>query len=399
MKLDLMMIDYGCGGFKRYAVSIVRELKRRAPQITIGAFYMSEQATGDALEGFDLSESLTKYDWNAQRVFDTYQPKAIVVFGHRIFDYMFTIEAHRRNIIVFNFQHGLYMEHTVISELSTESLAISLKKKRDKVWQYMKCLHYMGGSGLLHTLKTVLLFLKLRSLYAVVNVQYGDLCHAEYSFVYGDYWKEYYAKQFMENGTEFVVVGYPELEQATEPVPHNAFSITNKPVLCYLAQTTVEDGLIEEKLMQEFLAKLGELTETFNLVMKYHPRSNRGMYQCLYKSAQQGCVIDWDNPNFPMADAYIGHESTIIARAIDLTDKTIVCRLTKARVSPFEEYTSYVATETSELAKIVNAAMGDHPLKGRKDLSEYVFHNKQEGSIVRTVDKILRIMRDKSETL
>ena len=41
MNLDLMMIDYGCGGFKRYAVSIVRELKRRAPQITIGAFYMS----------------------------------------------------------------------------------------------------------------------------------------------------------------------------------------------------------------------------------------------------------------------------------------------------------------------------------------------------------------------
>lgn len=393
MKLDLIVVDYSCEGFKRYAVSIVKEINKRVPETKIGAFYMSGHADY-SLEGFDLLECLTKYSWNAKRVFDKYEPKAILVFGHRIFDYMFTIEAHRRGATVFNFQHGLYMEHTVISEFNTESLIKCLQLKRDKVWQYLKCIHYMGNSNIINTLKTLNLFLRLRSLYTVVNAKFGDLCHADYSFIYGEYWKEYYGKQFEEAETNFVVVGYPELEQATEKVPSETIFATNKPTLCYLAQSSVEDGVIKKEVMQEFLVKLGELTQKCNLVIKYHPRSNRSMYRRLYQTARDGCVYEWNSTNFPVADVYVGHESTIIARAIDLTEKTIICRLSNSRISPFERYTSYVAEDIGMLTKVVGAALDGCPIKDRKDLSEFVFNNKQEGAIVRAAEKICHIMRD-----
>ncbi len=382
--IDLLIVDYRIEGFNRYAVGLCYEIHKIQPKLKIAACYMSE-AKSKKIDGFSEVFCAKEYGYDASKILEKYRPKAVLTFAHRFFDYLFTIKAHEKKLYVYNFQHGLYMDSTVISDLSANSLARVYKSKKEKLDIYLKCSVNLCEHQFRKMCKFTRLFLKKKSLYIVMNMMFGSKCNADISYIYGDYWKDYYTQKYFETSSEYLVVGYPELEGDTEAVSYKLFKEQRKkPVLCYLAQTSVEDGIVDESVMIVFIERLKKLVTNYNLLVKFHPRSDRTMYTSLL--AEEGVAI-WDRSTFPKADLYIGHESTIMARALNITSKTLVCRLLTDRVSPFERYTSYSVMPEEDLCKAVEAALDATEMKS--NISKYAFWNKIEGSIATTAHDMM----------
>ena len=387
MQVDLLMFDYGSSGFKRYAVGIVKEIKDKMPNAVVAAGYMVQ----DGNEDYPLIDYLfcvQDYRCSAVEVLSEYQPKAILLFAHRFFDYMFTVEAHRQNVCVYNFQHGIYMSNTVISAVSTHNILPLIRKKSEKVKLYSKCIFNMFGKQYFETVKVLLSLLRGQSVYQMLHEHFGSQCDADVSFIYGEYWKGYFEKQFGETNSRFVIVGYPELENAHREIDRCAFMDESKPVLGYLAQTSVEDGVINPEVLQSFLNKLAGCLDCSNLVMKFHPRNDRNLYATLLSHQTSGQVQVWAEKEFPIADIYIGHESTVLAQAMYITPKVLVCNLEEGRHSQFEQYTDYVLAPTEDLAAMVKKALSGTQ-KPKSGIKEYTLKNEKGGALRETAQEIL----------
>lgn len=382
--IDLLVVDYRVEGFNRYAVGLCRAIHRIQPELKIVACYM-RNAAPQKIDEFSDTFCAKKYNYNASQILEEYHPKAVLTFAHRFFDYLFTTKAHEKGLYVYNFQHGLYMENTVISDLSANSLASVYKNKKEKLRIYLKCSANLCEHRFKEMCRFASLFLRKKSLYVVMNMMFETKCNADVSYVYGEYWKTYYRKKYLETSSEFLVVGYPELEDETERVSLELFSGREKPVLCYLAQTSVEDGIVEEAVLAEFIERLKKLVANYNLLIKFHPRSNRAMYAALL--AERGVAV-WDKGIFPEADLYIGHESAVMARALSVTSKTLVCRLLAERVSPFERYTCYSVMPDENLNAAVETAL--HAEETKVHISEYAFWNRNEGAIAATARDMMQ---------
>ncbi len=385
-KIDLLIVDYRAEGFKRYAINLSTEIHKIQPEIKLGACYM-EKKTDVKIQGFEVVLCAQEYNYDASKILDEYSPKAILTFAHRFFDYMFTVEAHRRRLLVFNFQHGLYMSNTVISELSVKTVKQVIEKKREKLNIYLWCSYHINKNNLGNIIRFFLIFLKKRSLYKVMNFVFGTECNADVSYIYGEYWKKFYREQYLEIYTRFCVVGYPELEGENIQVNRQLFENPSLPIVCYLAQTSVEDGLLKESDLLMFLAELERCLAHINLVIKFHPRSNRDLYKSLLTERNNGKVYIWDEDGFPCADMYIGHESTVIARAMYITSKIMIVRLSVDRISPFEKYSHYVSYSCENLLESINRMYSENTYDVDTSFQKYVYHN-DNGAIVQTAKDI-----------
>lgn len=389
-KVDLLIIDYKIEGFKRYAVDLCRQLRNINNDIVIAGCYI-ESSDKTELEGFDFVFCAQDYNLDPRIIFQKFEVKSIMTFAHRIFDYMFTFEAHKKRMIVFNFQHALYQSNTTISSLSSENLIMLIKKKQEQVKHYLKCLYHIADGKANILCKMIYDLLRHQSIYHVINKYVGKDCNADVSFVFGEYWKTFYKCQYFENCSEFEIVGYPELEGDTVKVEKNLFQHSNLPILCYLAQTSVEDGVLDEKEMLSFLDKLVEILSNYNLIIKFHPRSNKSLYDKLLNQEFKGAVIEWDQNGFPLADGYIGHDSTVIGRAMYITDKVLVSRLREDRISPFEQYGNYVCTTEMNVLEEINKMMKNELSDISTNLAGYMYKN-ENGAINQTAKKIISII-------
>ena len=149
-KVDILMLDYSISGFSRYAVKLCEEIHKLRPETIVAGCYI-EQSKGDTIKGFDIVICAKDKNLDAKKIIDLFQPKAIMTFAHRFFDYMFTVEAHKRNIQVLNFQHGLYTRETVISTLTPKSLGQTLRKKQKKFFEYLQCSFILNDKSIMKT--------------------------------------------------------------------------------------------------------------------------------------------------------------------------------------------------------------------------------------------------------
>lgn len=386
-KETVLFIDYSPSGFSRYATSIVDELKQLNGNLRFVAVYMYGKNENINLH-FDEVIGAESFKGDPGAILDYFSPRCLFLFAHRFFDYMFTVEAHKKGIPVFNFQHGLYMDTTVISKLTHRSLIQVLRKKKTQFRLYTRCIFYMNEKKTLKTLRMIIDLLKYHSLYVVINRSFGKLCNADVSYVYGEYWKKYYFDQYGEIHSSYCVVGYPELEGEQQSV--NGMFQNSLPTVCYLAQTSVEDGIVPQSSLKTFIDSVeGELGK-INLIIKFHPRSNKEYYSQIL--SRTNYVREWQSRDFPDAEYYIGHESTVVARALYNTNRTMVYRLQINRESPFEKYTNFVCKDNKDFDSTLGLMLSaSYSSEVSDELKKYVLKN-PTGAIRKTANHVLKTL-------
>lgn len=388
-KETILFVDYSPSGFSRYATSIVDELKQLNANLRFVAVYLHGKNANMNLH-FDEVVGAEFFKGDPSAILEYYSPRCLFLFAHRFFDYMFTIEAHKKGILVFNFQHGLYMDTTVISKLTLRSLIQIFSKKKTQIRLYTRCIFYMNEKKIKQTLKMFFELMKYHSLYYVINRSFGKLCNADVSYVYGEYWKKYYVDQYGEIHSLYYVVGYPELEGEQQSV--RGIFQNSLPTVCYLAQTSVEDGIVPLTCLNTFIDSIeGELGK-INLIIKFHPRSNKEYYSHIL--SRDNYVREWQSRDFPYAEYYIGHESTVVARALYNTNRTMVYRLQMDRESPFEKYTKYVCKDNTTFNATLRSMLSAPFCSEVSDeLKNFVLKN-PNGAIRKTANHVIETLNE-----
>ena len=127
------------------------------------------------------------------------------------------------------------------------------------------------------------------------------------------------------------------------------------------------------------------------MILKLHPRSNSELYKTLTDRTDN--VIIWNYPEFPECDCYIGHESTVVARALYITNKTMVYRLSEGRISPFEKYTDYACTNRLDFSEQLSLMLkATKKVDISNDLKAYVYRN-PSGAIKETAQILYNTVR------
>lgn len=384
MKVDLLIIDYVATDNRNYGNSICKYLKKMVPGAVTakGYFKRTDDLDIEKIDGYDYIFCIQDYKLNPQKVLDNYTPKAVMTFSFRFCDYMFALEAHKYGIPVFNFQHALYQPDTVISKITPQALPLLIRSKREKIYLYSKCMYYICNKDFLFTAKMIRELVAEVPLYKIMQQFFGKSSVPDVCLIYGMYWKSYYEKQFLVSDSEFEIVGYPELENPVEKTDASLFEDHERPTLCYLAQSSVEDGVLSRDVMIEFSQKMETLLSQYNLIIKFHPRSDRTLYSNLISEIYQKKVAIWGKATFPAADGYIAHQSTVIAQAMNVTGRVLIVRIKENQDLLFEKYTDHVCDYNADLLQCVNQMMQSE-FSSQCQFEELAYKNKQ-GALYKT---------------
>ena len=202
------------------------------------------------------------------------------------------------------------------------------------------------------------------------TIEYHDELNTDYVFVYGEYWKEYHSNNFGYRLDQQHVIGYHELSRIDSII-----SAEFEPnSICYIAQTLVEDGRMDEPKFNEFISVLERLAKKYKVYVKLHPRSNIKLYR-----NKNLILLENDIPN---CHFYFGHYSSLLALFAYLEGNLITWEFDNHPVPDYFTQISHRVFNELELLDVLENSNGNE-----KNI-DYYFSNVY--STKNVVDMILK---------
>ena len=316
------------------------------------------------------------------------RPSTVIVFAHRIPDIALIVAAKSLSIKTVYYQHGLYIPFM-------QREASLFLRNLIKTFRYAAYAMSIGRYIGIGRIKGISAFLKifLRGGSFRHEGFPADLTIADSCLVYGEHWVDYHKFEYGYNLDSIKIVGTPDL------IGINLDSRDLKPLankrdsICYVAQTLVEDGRLQREKMEIFLegmAKSIRECET-QLIVKLHPRSDISLYESL------NCNIKLTH-EFPAAQCYVGHYSTILIRGIAFSEKFLLVNYPR-HCSP--EYIKLLAsvelsyTDFDKLSRCISESLHSPVdpeviFDKRQKIKKY-FHSNKENPFDRAAQAILHL--------
>lgn len=303
-------------GILRFPLWLQPGLKANCPQVT--AVYFYEQID------CDVDEVISRLPENARLVKVTKISKEaivellqrqnldrLVVMAQRIPDSCLVSAAKSLSIPTIMYQHGLYVPFMKRQGI----LFIANFVKTFRFLQYA-----MVTADIISVSRTLLLIQYIRMFvlgHPFKDIEFpADSVNTDYVLVYGDYWKEYHTENFGYSADQQYIVGAPDFSDINQLQAAD----TGNNSVCYIAQTLVEDGRLPRSSMLSFISNLSSavIQSGLHLQVRLHPRSDLSLYDELPTDT----VLS--KTEFPKNTVYIGHYSSILAKATFLSNNIIL---------------------------------------------------------------------------
>lgn len=305
--------------FTRFPLWLTPELLSENAGVKLVLFYEQDDVEdkNKILKLFPVGTKLIKVDKiNKSSIIGHIERESIerlVVMAQRIPDSCFVAAANKLGIKTFMYQHGLYVPFMK----REKSLFINNIRKSLRFLQYAFTTADLVG---VNKVNIIMQYLKIY-LSGEKPLDTNIPLHAINTskvLVYGEYWKKYHSEQFGYSHKQQTTVGAPDFNDLSS-IKKNSLDTKSYDV-CYIAQTLVEDGRLPRELMEQFILNLAKLVKTLkvNLFIRLHPRSDLSLYKPLEE------IAEFSKSVFPKAQVYLGHYSSIIAKATFFSDKIVL---------------------------------------------------------------------------
>ena len=303
-------------GILRFPLWLQPGLKANSPRVT--AVYFYEQIDCDVDEVISrLPENtrlvkVTKISKGA--ILESLQQQnldRLVVMAQRIPDSCLVSAAKSLSIPTIMYQHGLYVPFMK----RQGSIFIANFVKTFRFLQYA-----MVTADIISVSRTLLLIKYIRMFvfgHPFKGIEFpADSVNTDYVLVYGDYWKEYHTENFGYSADQQYIVGAPDFSDINQLQAAE----TDSNSVCYIAQTLVEDGRLPRSSMLSFISNLSSavIQSGLHLQVRLHPRSDLSLYDELPTDTVRS------KTEFPKNTVYIGHYSSILAKATFLSNNIIL---------------------------------------------------------------------------
>ena len=306
---NIAYFDLRLSSIKRFPLWIHNAISANTQNNRLIFFYEEDDIDKTLIDLGDLDYKLIKIEDISYKFLEEHlnrnKVSKIFVFAQRIPDSFIVAVSKKLNIKTFMFQHGLYVPFMK----REPSLII---QNIHKTYRYLVYslrtaeLIRLSKLKLIQNYISIFIFGTSRKKIKLPTTQ----LNVDKVFVYGDYWKKYHNEQFNYEYDHQIVVGTPDFQD----IPN---LLQNKKIensICYIAQTLVEDGRLNRKIMINFMESFSKIVKDLNikLYIKLHPRSDMSLYNMLPKETV------YIKEGIPNTESYIGHYSSLIAKTVFL---------------------------------------------------------------------------------
>lgn len=380
-EIDILFFERPLVDLKRYAFKIAKFLKEIDSSIKTASISIELPENGfDTYMDFHF---LRKNIKDIDSFLKDYHVQMIVFTNPRIPDMEMILHAHYVGIKTVMIQEGVIFEGANINEVSISNAMMALHFI-PKTVSYFNILHRMckyAKTSYLGLLKEIVL--KKRNITSIVAHYFNPYLIGDYVLTMGDYWSDYYVNTMKYSKEQIRVMGDHDLDGF---VVHDSC----EDAICYIATILVEDGSRTKSEFDVFLNALANtIDKNTKLYIKLHPRSNESLYDLL-KDHNVEFIRQGD---LPSVSVYIGHRSTLLARALYETDNLIIWKFQNEKEDFFEQFASKVCTNEQELHKALGSLNVNNHTNDKRRKMENIYWLNPNGAICSAADMIYQYLK------
>lgn len=361
----ILFYDITSINFRKYIPDVI-DMISELESIEILLCYDEEDVESvDYYKNKGISTYKTKLFENNNQIIDKFKPDLLVVNAQRISDTNIIAYAKKQGVKSIMIQHGMY-----IPFMKRESSFFVTK-----ILKTLKYIYYVRSIAKIVKRRKKSVFMDFFNVFVKGGnykntIKYHDELNTDHVLVYGEYWKEYHSNNFGYKLDQQHVIGYHELNRISTIV-----SAEFEPnSICYIAQTLVEDGRMDELEFNKFVPVLERLAKKYKVYVKLHPRSNVNLYE-----NKNLILLENDIPN---CHFYLGHYSSLLALFAHLEGELITWEFDGHPVPDYFAQMSHSVFNEVELLDVLKNSNGNE-----KNI-DYYFSNVY--STKNVVDMILK---------
>lgn len=363
-KIDVLFFERPLVDLKRYAFRIASDLKVINPEISLASISIElpKGSEGNSVDYHFLRSEVKDIDtFLTERCV-----QAIVFTNPRIPDMEMILHAHKQGVKTVMIQEGVIFEGANINDVSVKN-AVSSLRFIPKMLSYFNILRRMcryDNKSYVRLIKEILE--KKHNITSIVAHYFSPYLIGDYVLTMGKHWDDYYTSTMLYPKDRIRIMGDHDLD---------GFTVHEQcePAICYVATVLVEDGSCTKEEFDVFLDAMAEaVDQDTKLYIKLHPRSDAGLYEKLkYHNVEfirQG--------ELPSTNLYIGHRSTLLARALYESDNLLIWKFKNEKEDFFEQFAKAVCESKDELIKALSEIdINSRTNNKQKDLEEVYWLN------------------------
>lgn len=294
--------------------------------------------------------NMSKY--NLDKIVERYPPKCLVTTGCRVPDMWLYTYMKKLGVPSFFVQHGLWSD-----ELEHIPLYQVIYKKLNKLFLYTRYVYFLAKLNKLPFWNCLNDYYESLFTYHI-NIpesKYlsGDELKVDYVFSYDESWDEYYKDHFGYDKNQMLYMGNPDFNLLKDK------DINQKvDAVCYICQSFVEEVRLDSNKLDDFLAKLNKSLKGKKLFIKMHPMTEMKYYKsiCTYENVEF-------TKDFPICKKYIGHYSSLLAVAKQITDDVLLWNFPEHHLPPyFLRFGSILTGDQKEMETFIHSNNYNHNL-------------------------------------
>ncbi len=278
------------------------------------------------------------------------RPDILVVVKPTVRDKNVVLRAKKAGAMVFELQHGIIYEGASPNNFNLREVFMAILNLR-KTLMYLRILRQMcayDGSSYAHLLKSIIT--ERKNVNKIVANHFSIKLNGDYAMVIGEYWIDYYCKHYNYDRDRILLMGNHDVDNM----------ILGKPLedaICYIPSVHVEDGKVRASVFMHFLEALAESVDVDSkFYIKMHPRGDVNLYKKVFANHNIKYIT---GPNLPYVTTYIGHNSTLIAKALMLTNKVILWGFKEEAELFYKPWAYAFCKNARELRDAVQRAVSD----------------------------------------
>lgn len=381
-KIDILFFERPLVDLRRYAFRIASALKRLDSNLVLATISLEMPSKGDKKD-IDFC-FLRKEIKNIDSFLKKYSVRMIVFTNPRIPDMEMILHAHKVGVKTIMIQEGVIFEGANINDVSATNMIASLKFI-PKTLSYFGILQRMcryDHKSYFGLLKEIIS--KKHNITSIVAHYFSPYLIGDYVLTMGDHWSDYYRDTMKYPEDKIRVMGDHDLD---------GFEIheNKEKAICYIATVLVEDG---SRSREEFSVFLHALSRTIDpetkLYLKLHPRSDESLYEVL-KDHNIEIITKGE---LPSTTIYIGHRSTLLARALYESDNLIIWKFPNEKEDFFEQFASYTVSSENELREALSHTDVNKCTNYKRQQMEKIYWLNPKGAICSAAEMIHQYLED-----
>ena len=369
MTIEILFFERTLADLKKFAFKISKELKQIDSTVLIGAVAVEMPGENDAnvIDTFVSRKSIKDID-----AFLTESGVKVMVFTQtRIPDMEFILHCKKLGIKTIMIQEGVMFDGMNINDVNAKN-AFAILGYLPKVFEYFGIVWDMckyDNRSFFTLWKNVLK--EKKNVTLKIAKEFSDHLICDYIFTMGEFWDDYYLTEHGYKKEQIRLIGDHDLDGFTP-------TGKNEDAICYIANVLVEDGTVQKKDFDAFLAAFANAVDKkTKLYIKLHPRSNKELYD-IFKEHNVEFIR---NGMLPSVNVYVGHRSALLGRALYESDSLIIWRFACEEVCFYEQYATATCTKPEELKAALDSVDIHTHTNNKLDVISKVYWNNPEGSM------------------